>query len=185
MAGGELSEKQESFCREYIVDFNANAAALRAGYAESSARQQGCKLLTNDNISDRISELSKKVVKKHDVTIERIIQEYSNIAFLDPIEVFKEDGSLKPLADMTESARRALSGIKIRSIGDGSGGLVDITEVKIIDKRTALADLGKHLGMFIERIDHTTKGESLNDGPSEEAKKKARDAIKSGVENED
>jgi phage terminase small subunit len=155
----KLTDKQEAFCREYIVDFNATQAAIRAGYSEKTAKDIGCQNLAKLNISEKIAELSSKVVQKHDVTIERIIQEYANIAFLDPIEVFNKDGCLKPLSEMSEPARRALSGIKIRSVGGEVEA--DITEVKIIDKRQALADLGKHLGMFIERVDHTTKGKEI------------------------
>ena len=158
----ELSDKQEAFCREYLIDFNATQAAIRAGYAEKSANMQGCRLLTNDNVSARISELSKNVIDNNEVTIERIIQEYANIAFLDPIEIFDENGNLKPLDKMSESARRAISGIKIRVERDQGEAVADVTEVKIIDKKAALADLGKHLGMFIDRIDHSSSDGSMS-----------------------
>lgn len=45
------------FCREYLIDLNATQAAIRSGYSEKTANEQGCRLLANVNISQRISEL--------------------------------------------------------------------------------------------------------------------------------
>lgn len=53
----ELTAKQEMFCREYIVDFNATQAAIRAGYSEHTAKDIGCQNLAKLNISERIKEL--------------------------------------------------------------------------------------------------------------------------------
>ena len=47
---GELTNKQEFFCDEYLVDFNATRAAKVAGYSEKTARSQGQRLLTNVDI---------------------------------------------------------------------------------------------------------------------------------------
>ncbi|MCC6314200.1 MAG: terminase small subunit [Thermomicrobiales bacterium] len=57
MANG-LTTKQEAFVDAYIGEarFNATKAALMAGYSERSARQEGSRLLSNDDISARISE---------------------------------------------------------------------------------------------------------------------------------
>lgn len=57
---GKLNEKQEAFCREYIIDLNATQAAIRAGYSAKTARAIGCKLLTNADIQSRIAELMKE-----------------------------------------------------------------------------------------------------------------------------
>lgn len=56
----KLTDKQEMFCKEYIVDMNATQAAIRAGYTEKSARVTACKMLTNANIEERITELVKE-----------------------------------------------------------------------------------------------------------------------------
>jgi phage terminase small subunit len=52
-----LPLKQQMFCREYIVDLNGSRAAIRAGYAERSARITASKLLTNNNIQEFIQSL--------------------------------------------------------------------------------------------------------------------------------
>lgn len=52
MADGKLTARQQAFVEAYAG--NATAAALAAGYSERSARSQGQRLLTNDDIQDAI-----------------------------------------------------------------------------------------------------------------------------------
>lgn len=53
----KLTDKQEAFCREYIIDFNATQAAIRAGYSENSARSVGSENLTKPDIQDFLAKL--------------------------------------------------------------------------------------------------------------------------------
>ncbi len=52
-----LNEKQKRFCEEYIVDSNATQAAIRAGYSERTANEQGARLLAKDSVKTYIREL--------------------------------------------------------------------------------------------------------------------------------
>lgn len=63
-----LSAKQRRFCEEYIKDSNATQAAIRAGYAENSAKQQGARLLTKDDVADHIKKLSAPILKSAEIT---------------------------------------------------------------------------------------------------------------------
>ena len=51
-----LSDRRQAFVTEYLVDLNATQAALRAGYAPRSARQQASVLMTNPDIKAAIAE---------------------------------------------------------------------------------------------------------------------------------
>ena len=64
----KLSKQQELFCHEYLIDFNAAQAAIRAKYSAKTARQIGSRLLTNVDISDKIQELMTRLL--HVVSIE-------------------------------------------------------------------------------------------------------------------
>ena len=50
----ELTDKQDRFCYEYCIDFNATQAAIRAGYSENTARSIASTLLTKVNIQDKL-----------------------------------------------------------------------------------------------------------------------------------
>ena len=56
----ELTEMQERFCQEYIIDLNATQAAIRAGYSEKTAYSQGQRLLKKVEIQERIRELMEE-----------------------------------------------------------------------------------------------------------------------------
>ena len=53
-----LTPKQERFAREYVVDFNASAAARRAGYSQRTARQLGSRNLQHPGVQQLISKLT-------------------------------------------------------------------------------------------------------------------------------
>jgi phage terminase small subunit len=52
-----LTDKQEAFCREYLLDLNATQAAIRAGYSEATAASIGHENLTKPEIASRVREL--------------------------------------------------------------------------------------------------------------------------------
>ena len=56
----KLTDKEDMFCHEYIVDLNGTQAAIRAGYSVNSARQIASQLLSKLNIQDRIAELKQE-----------------------------------------------------------------------------------------------------------------------------
>ena len=56
-----LTEKQQRFCDEYLIDYNATQAAIRAGYNEKTAYSQGQRLLKNVEIKAYIDEQLERI----------------------------------------------------------------------------------------------------------------------------
>lgn len=69
----KLTNKQERFVSEYLIDLNATQAAIRAGYSVSSAKEIGCENLTKPNIAEAIAEAKALVVKRNDITVDDIV----------------------------------------------------------------------------------------------------------------
>ena len=55
-----MNEKQRRFAEYYAANPNATEAARAAGYSERTARSQGQRLLTNDDIQEYIKELQEE-----------------------------------------------------------------------------------------------------------------------------
>ena len=55
----KLTDKQERFCLEYVIDLNGTQAAIRAGYSEKTAQEQSSQHLSKLIIQQRIAELQK------------------------------------------------------------------------------------------------------------------------------
>lgn len=152
----KLTPKQQRFVDEYLVDLNATQAAIRAGYREKTAKAQGSRLLTKVDIATAIQKRREELQQNANVTVERIIQEYARIAFLDPANIFGPDGRSLTLQDMDEDTRRAIAGLDISTIGGGDSVEI-VKKIKLADKKGALDSLAKHLGMFVDRHEVTGK----------------------------
>lgn len=74
----ELNDRQEMFCREYIIDFNGTQAAKRAGYSENSANEIASQNLAKLNIRNRVNELlterSKRVNINADYVLGKLVE---------------------------------------------------------------------------------------------------------------
>lgn len=152
-----LTPKQDRFCQEYLIDLNATQAAIRVGYAEKSARITACKMLTNTNIEERIQQLKKQREKRTEITQDMVLQELKILAFSDFRdygEIIKELGidrlKLKTFKDIKGEATRAIKSISEKISKDG----VNLS-FKLHGKTHAIELLGKHLGMFIDKVEHS------------------------------
>ncbi len=153
----DLTPKQERFVQEYLVDLNATQAAIRAGYSARTAHVQGSRLLTNARIASEISIGRASNTEKLGVTQEMVVSELKKLGFsnmLDYMRVGPDGDPRLDFSSLTRDQAAALTEVTVDEYTDGRGD--DAREVKRVkfklsDKRAALYDLGKHLGMFIDR----------------------------------
>ena len=164
-----MTEAQKRFCEEYLIDLNATRA-YKVAYPnckkDDSARVNSSRLLTNANIQEYISEKVKEREKRTEVTQDMVIQELSRIAFLDIRKLYNESGGLKNIQDIDEETIKAISSLETLEEYDGYGEdkeqIGNTQKVKWLDKLKALELLGKHLGMFKEKVDVNHSGNLKN-----------------------
>lgn len=75
-----LTPKQERFVAEYLVDLNATAASIRAGYKEKTAAQMGYKLLQTPKVQAAIQEAQADLAKRTEITQEYVLKKLKEIA---------------------------------------------------------------------------------------------------------
>jgi len=75
----KLTDKQLTFCEEYIKDYNASQAAIRAGYSPNGIKTSGPRLLANVGIANKIKELQNKEAKKHHITKSLLLDKLMDI----------------------------------------------------------------------------------------------------------
>ena len=76
----KINHKQFIFCLEYIKDYNATQAYIRAGYSEDGAQPSSSKLLLNPIIKATICELEHDRLEAAKVTGESILKRLNHIA---------------------------------------------------------------------------------------------------------
>ena len=160
-ASNSLTPKQEKFCLTYMEIGNASEAYRRSYSCENttdkSVNELSCRLLNQVNISSRVAELKAIHLKKHMVTVDRVLLEYSRLAFLDIRKAFDVNGNLKALVDLDDETAAAVAGIEFEEVfegrGDGRSYVGRIHKIKLSDKLGALNSLGKHLAMFTDKVE--------------------------------
>ena len=90
-----ITPKQERFCQEYIIDYNGAKAAIRAGYAENSARKTASRLLTNADILARVRELQREQTARlaltQDYVLQQLVDTYRCCREPEPVLVYDTD----------------------------------------------------------------------------------------------
>lgn len=74
------NKRHEKFCHEYIKDMNATQAAIRTGYSKKTAKMQGSRLMTNDDIKSRVAELRDAYLDENIMTAKQVEYELTRIA---------------------------------------------------------------------------------------------------------
>ncbi|UWR10911.1 terminase small subunit [Sulfitobacter mediterraneus] len=69
-----LSDLRERFCLEFVKDYNATRAAIRAGYSSKTARSQAHRLLTNVDVESRIAQLRNEINANLKLEAEQVLQ---------------------------------------------------------------------------------------------------------------
>lgn len=104
-----LTDKQEMFCREYLIDLNATQAAIRAGYSERTAHALGCENLTKPDIQNRIAELKAQRNEQVNIDATYVLRRLVEIDQMDVLDIMTDDMSIKPVSECPASWRRYLS----------------------------------------------------------------------------
>lgn len=86
----KVTDKQQRFVDEYLVDLNATQAAIRAGYSERTAVAQASRLLRNVNVAAAIAERQAKLSDKAEITQDRVVAELAALSFYDPADIVKD-----------------------------------------------------------------------------------------------
>jgi len=157
-----LCPRRQAFCREYLVDLNGAQAAIRAGYAARAARATASELLTFPDVQAEIRRQMDARAARVECNADTVLRELLRLATVDIGDAFDEFGRLRPIQDIPEDVRRALAGIdsyeEFAGRGEDRERVGETKKIRLVDKIRALELLGKHLGMFRDRIEHSGPG---------------------------
>lgn len=168
----KLTDKQKKFIEEYLIDLNATQAAIRAGYKTKYPDRIGHELLEKTRVKEAIQEAIKKREERTNITQDKVLQELASIGFariddflrVDDFEVItgyepdEESNSdkLKPIKKKIRAVEiyktDEIDKRKIKAISEIKETKEGIS-LKLNDKLKALELLGKHLGMFTDKVE--------------------------------
>ena len=144
-----MTEKQKIFTDEYLIDLNATRA-YRAAYPsvkkEQTAAAAAARMLRNVKVQEYIADRMEERQKRTEITQDRVLEELAAIAFAratDYAQVIGGTVQIRNTEELSEEQVKAIAGIK-----EGKFGV----ELKLNDKEKALELLGRHLGMWNDRL---------------------------------
>ena len=171
MGNVKLTQKQKIFCDEYLIDLNATRA-YKAAYTNETAAAAGARLLRNVKVESYINQKMKEREKRTEITQDKVLRELAKIGtakLSDYLEYktaksiieYDEDGEpvidYRPIIDVLDSKEVDTSAIQEVSISkDGT------FKFKLYDKQKALELIGRHLGMFNDKLELQGKVETNN-----------------------
>ena len=147
----KLSKKQQAFVDEYLIDLNATQAAIRAGYKRSEYTDTNAnKLLENTRIAEEIEKKMAERSKRTGINQDRVVQELAKLAFINPADVIDVNtATVLPNAKPEDLA--CIQSVKVKRTTKGKS-VIEEHEVRFYDKKDSLVQLGRHLGMFKDKV---------------------------------
>lgn len=155
-----LPPKQTQFAHEYVIDLNGAQAAIRAGYSARSATERAYELLRMPEIAALIEKLMAERAVRTQIQQDAVINELAHLAFscVTHYTVNEETGDLALSDTAPVGAMAAVQTVnhrkRVRVDKDGATVTTYDTEVRLWDKPKALFLLGRHVGLFADRVEH-------------------------------
>jgi phage terminase small subunit len=146
----KTEERERAFALKYIeLDRNALQAAIAIGIPKKGAHVQANRLLNSVNVQRILAESAARIIKRHEITVDKIIQEMAKIGFAslkDYVQVI--DG--EPIVDMSATTDEQFAALGEITITDSNTeeGSKRTVKVKLLPKMEALTKLLTHLGGF-------------------------------------
>lgn len=147
----KLTDKQKLFVDEYLIDLNAKQAAIRAGYSVKTAEQIGYQMLQKTSVSDAIAQAMAMRSRRTGITADRVLNELAKIGFANAADIINF-GSATVQEDADRDDTACIQSIKVKTIPTEDGEITE-REVKLYDKKAALELIGRHLGMFKDKLE--------------------------------
>lgn len=163
-----LSKKHSVFVDEYLRLFNGTRAYLRvySHCSEKSARARASKLLTKDNIVEAIKIRLKEVHMEADEVLRLLADmargdmgeflDVSGMGFNLDLQDAKSRGLTKLIRKVKQKTTTYLA--KKESEEDRE---VHELEIELYDAQAALEKIGRHLGLFPNKVDLTSAGQAI------------------------
>ena len=140
-----LTDRQRNFCYCYYENFNATQAAIKAGYSEKTAAEQGCRLLKNVKVKEFLEKLREVYRTEFLLTQERVMNRHVQIALSDMRDFITEDGKLRSNYDGTLVKKLT---IRSSTYSDGEIAKEDRTvTLELEDRKPSLNLITKKLNL--------------------------------------
>lgn len=152
-----LSDKQRIACDEYLICLNWEKAALKAGYAASTARAKSFAWVGKSRTDsmfpemwDYIERKRQKLARSYEISREILTAELAKIALASAKDLYDDDGNYIDIHLLDDNVAATISSVKVlekKTEGKGAEKTTStVQEVKRYDKIAAINTINKMMG---------------------------------------
>lgn len=109
-----ISYKRKRFYREYLIDGDGTAAAIRAKYSPHTAQVQASQMLADTEGQEYLNGLMVDLNQDLHMSAADVKNEIGKLASADPRGIFNEDGTMKAPHELDDATAAAISSIEIK-----------------------------------------------------------------------
>ena len=157
-----LTNKQEKFVNEYLKDYNATQAALRAGYSPKTAYAIGSenlkKLEIIEAVRQKTMDSAEVLANLTDIARGNItdLMDVTTSGFTLELMEKDEQGEyvIKPQSKLIKKIKQKVTTILGKKESDDDKEIVE-TEIELYSAQEALVTLGKYHKLFTDRAEVT------------------------------
>lgn len=155
-----LTPKQKIFADEYLIDLNATRA-YKVAYPkiknDETASANGSRMLRNAKVDDYIQKRMKDREKRTEVTQDMVLKELAKLGFFDIRKLFDDNGKPVDISKLDDGTAACIAGMDVldayEGIGEDREFIGYIKKYKLSDKIKALELIGRHLGMWKDKME--------------------------------
>lgn len=157
MAKDELTPAEELFA-QHVASGESQAESFRLAkpisrkWKDATVWVKASQLMAKGKVRARVKEIQAEHANRFAITHERVLLEIARLALFDPRNLFREDGTPKPINELDDNTAAAIAGLEVLEEFEGSGKdrkFIGYTKkYKVADKNSALEKLAKHLGLY-------------------------------------
>lgn len=155
-----LTPKQKIFADEYLIDLNATRA-YKVAYPrvknEETAAAAGSRLLRNVKVVEYVQKRMDERAQRTEITQDRVLQELAKLGFFDIRKLFDDSGKPLDITGLDDETAACIAGLEVMDVYEGAGEDKEfagyVKKYKLSDKLKALELIGRHLGMFKDKMD--------------------------------
>lgn len=118
-------------------------------------------LAAREDVQERVQQIHALALEDTKLDIKKVVGELEKIGFANMLDYVTIGDDGQPRLDWSRVTREqaaAIGEITVDEETDRNGVTTRKTKFKLLDKKGALVDLGRYLGMFVDRKEHTHKG---------------------------
>jgi phage terminase small subunit len=171
----KCTEQEERFAVETVtgVDQDGKSISLQEAYkrvykgqvTDKTCYEMASRVRARPHVDARVNELRELAAEKAVINRDYVLNRLVEIDQMDALDILNDDGSIKPIRAWPKVWRQYLSGIEVvelSSMGDDDDKKTAILKkIKWPDKVRNLELIGRTVGAFIEKVEHTSPDGSM------------------------